>query len=124
MGKVCFVDSDVFEIPLISRFAIDMTPRPETVRDKLCDLASWPSVPEGFALPNESYLLARLASVSCSGKDVVIVVKSGEGLYQSTFEMDSVSEAGRIVFVLQPRVGDLLLEAIETELDPNGSKGG
>lgn len=99
-----------------SRFVIDMTPRPETVRDKRHNPVSWPSVPDDFYSPSESYLLARLASVSCSSKDVIIVVKSGEGLYQSTFEMDSESEAGRIVFVLQPRVGDLLLEAIEAEL--------
>ena len=100
-----------------------MPRKPGTVREKLSDPASWPSRPDDFVPPNDSYLLARLASVTCSGKDVIVVVKSGEGLYQSTFKMDSESEAGRIVAILQPRMGDLLLEAIEDELDPNGSKG-
>ena len=93
-----------------------MPRKPGTVREKLADPASWPSRPDDFAPPNDNYLLARLASVSCSGKEVIVVVKSGEGLYQSTFEMDSESEAGRIVFVLQPGVGDLLLEAIDAKL--------
>ena len=101
-----------------------MARRPGTVREKLADPASWPSRPDDFAPPNDSYLLARLASVSCLGKDVVIVVKSGEGLYQNTLGVDSESEAEKIVARLQPRVGDLLLEAIEAELDHNGSKGG
>ena len=90
--------------------------RPETVRDKLGDPASWSSVPEGFAPPNERYLLARLASVSCAGRDVVIVVKAAGGLFSNTFVMDSDSEAELIVARIQQRTGDLLLEVIDAKL--------
>ena len=93
-----------------------MPRKPGTVREKLSDPASWPSRPDDFAPPNDSYLLARLASVSCSSKEVIVVVKSSEGLYQNTFKMDCQSEAELIVARLQPRVGDLLLEAIEAML--------
>ena len=94
-----------------------MAHKPGTIREKLGDPAGWPSRPDDFAPPNDSYLLARLASVSCLACDVIVVVKSGEGLYQNTFGVDSESEAEKIVARLQLRVGDLLLEAIETELD-------
>ena len=90
--------------------------RPETVRDKLGDPASWPSVPEGFAPPNESYFLARLASVACAGRDLVIVIKADGGLFSNTFVMDSDSEAELIVARIQQRVGDLLLEVIDAKL--------
>ncbi len=99
-----------------SRFAIDMTTRSESVRDKLGDPASWPSVPDGFSPPNESYLLTRLASVYCAGRDVVIVIKVGGQLFSNTFEMESDSEAELIVARIQHRVGDLLLEAIDAKL--------
>ncbi len=88
----------------------------ESVRDKIGDPAGWPSVPEGFAPPNKSYLLARLASASCSGHDVVIVIKTAEQLFTNTFVMDSESEAAKIVARIQQRVGDLLLEVLEAEL--------
>ena len=101
-----------------------MARRPETVRDKLYDPASWPSVPDDFAPPNESYLLARLASVSRAGRDVDIAIKVGGLLFLNTFEMESDSESELIIARIQHRVGDLLLEAIETELDSNGSKSG
>ncbi len=95
---------------------LTMTDSRETVRDKLGDPASWPSVPDGFSPPNESYLLARLASVYCAGRDVVIVIKVGGHLFLNTFEMESDSEAELIVARIQHRAGDLLLEAIEAEL--------
>ena len=93
-----------------------MSPRLETVRDKLGDPAGWPSVPYGFAPPNESYLLSRLVSVSCTACDVVIVIKVDGVLFTNMLVMDSESEAKEIVARLRQRVGDLLLEVIDAKI--------
>ena len=95
-----------------------MTDSVITVRDKLGDPAGWPLVPADFNPPNEHYLLARLASVSCHGPNVHIVLRSDEQIFENVFVMESDSEAERIVARMQQQVGDLLLEVINTKLRP------
>ncbi len=79
----------------------------KTVRDRLGDPASWPSVPDDFAPPNESYLLAKLASVVADGSDVQIYFWSGDEGYANILDVHDPIEAERIVARLQPRIGDL-----------------
>jgi len=96
-----------------------MTDSRETVRDKLGDPASWPSVPDDFYPPNESYLLAKLASVSCLAGDVFIIFETGGQHFSNTFSIGSDSEAELIVARIQrirQKVHELLLEVINTEL--------
>ena len=92
-----------------------------TVRDKLGDPASWPSVPDDFAPPNESYLLARLVSVVADGRNVAIIMKADEQHFTNIFEMESDEEAANLVARIQQvrqRVYELLLEVLNTELEP------
>ena len=93
-----------------------MTGSSETVRDKLGDPASWPSVPDDFYPPNEIYLLAKLASVSCFAGDVHVIFEASGQLFTNIFGMESDSEAELIVARIQQQIGDLLLEALNTKL--------
>ena len=88
----------------------------QTVGDILGDPAGWPSVPNGFYSPYESYLLARLASVSCIREDVYIVFRADNEMFTNVLEVDDSTEAKRIAARMQQRAGDLLLEALNTRL--------
>ena len=98
-----------------------MTNSVETVRDKLGDPASWRSVPDDFCPPNDSYLSAKLASVSCAGCEIVIVIEVDGQHFTNVFVMESDAEANLIVARIQgvrQHVHELLIEVINTELGP------
>ncbi len=88
----------------------------KTVQDVLGDPASWPNVPADFASPNDSYILAKFASVVADGSDVHIYFWSGNAGYANVLDVRDPIEAERIVARLQPRINDLLLEALNTNL--------
>lgn len=88
-----------------------------TIIDKLGDPASWPSVPEDFCPPNDSYLEATLGSASYSGSDVYIVAIIDGGQYTSVFPMVSNAEAERVVARIQRKAGELLVQVVNLPLD-------
>ena len=93
----------------------------KTVQDVLGDPASWPNVPDDFAPPSDSYILAKLASVVADGRAVHIHFWAGDTRCVNTLGARDHIEAELIVARLQPHLGDLLLEAINTNLtkEPN-----
>lgn len=86
----------------------------KTVRDRFGDPVSWPSVPDDFGPPNDSYLLAKLAAVVADGRAVHIHFWAGDTHYVNALGARDHIEAELIVARLQPHLGDLLLKAINT----------
>lgn len=84
-----------------------------TAKDKLGDPAGWDNVPADLHPPNDSYVLARLASVVPDGQSVIIVFEANGETYPNVIEMDSVSEASHVTARIQQDVGQLLLEALK-----------
>ena len=93
-----------------------MINKPITARDLFHDPAGWAGSPQGFAEPNEDYLLSRLASVVAKGNFVEIYYWTGETLRSTSHQVQDSIEADRIVARFQPRIGDLLLEALNTDI--------
>lgn len=89
-----------------------------TARDILGDPSSWAGVPIGFAEPREDYLLAKLGSVVNDGKYAHIVVVADGRQYHSDIGVKDELEAERIAARLQQLVGDLLREALNTQVYP------
>ena len=98
----------------------------ERLFDRLGDPAGWPGAPVDFRPPSKSYLLARLASVSHSYDELVIVVETEGKLFQSTFGLETVSRDGdiqpeNVVAMIQQKVGGLLLDALDIKMPESGS---